>query len=258
MAAACARLSYHEYALNAAGTTVSGLRADEAYVSGWPGWGLAFGRGTGWLLDTAVAGYALGTDGLRARFRPWMERIADVVAAGQSTCTGILQAQGVQKLAGGRYRVMQSFETSIVNNALYGLRTSVFQGVDDLRDRKLEHLLSRSLQAQISPLVWRTDFGGPVDWMAVGPRDFSDPPFCGPVPRPEAQSYGADHTYCWADFAYGLELTGDVAFLRRAAELAGQGDLLQYLQSTGTHGLATRAPLLALLQELQADARGGD
>ena len=252
MAGANARLSFHEYHTSANGNSASGLRGSMTYTAAFPGWGFHFGRASGWLLDTAVAAYALGHDELRSRFLPWFEKVSDVVADGQSTCTGIIQATGTNKIAGGRYRIMQSFEASIIEHMLVGMRSTVFKGIDGPRYASLGRVLERSLYAQMSPLVWRNQYGGgPVDWMAVGPRNPNRPPFCGPPPRPEAQSGGSDGIFVWSDFAYGYTLTRDPVFLRRATELINHPDVIGFLLQAGRQGLASRAPMLALLQELQ-------
>jgi hypothetical protein len=252
MAAACYRLSFNEYATSWNGYTPGwGLKSLMDWVVVHPGWGLPFGRGNAWPLDTVIAAYALGDDELRSSYKPWCDMVVDTLEVGQSSCTGILQASSSSKY--GYLRIMQSFEASIVNNFLQSLRTTVFEGRDARRTEVVRTVLERSTRAQISPVVWRDEYNGPVNWMAVGLPDTSIPPFCEPPEDPEQQSQGSDGAYHWSDLALGYEVTQDAAFLDRARQAAGTDDLLGYLQATDSVQLSSKAPLLALIQELSAE-----
>jgi hypothetical protein len=251
MASENVRLSYHEYWNNPNGYVQgSGLRAELDYVENFPGWGFSFGRSNGWELDAALAAYALGNEERRERFYPWFQKIADLTEDGQSRCTGVLQATPSNKVADSHYRVVQSFEESITKNMLWGMRSTVFLGCDDAHAKVLEDVIAKSVYGECSPIVWRTEYGGPVDWVAVGPWDAALPPFCDEPLRADAQSYGSDHTMCWSDFAYGYELTRDPIFLERAKEVAGGEELYSYLMGSGLYNLNSRVAILALVQDL--------
>ncbi len=252
MASENMRLSYHEYWNNPNGYVQgSGLLAEMNYVNTFPGWGFSFGRADGWGLDAALAGYALGNNERRERFYPWFQIIAELARDGQSTCTGILQATPSSKVADSQYRVVQSFEESITKNMLWSMRSTVFLGRDPVHAEMLEDVIAAAVYGECSSVVWREEFGGPVDWVAVGPWNAALPPYCDTPLRPDAQSYGADHTMCWSDFAYGYELTQDPLFLSRAQEVAGGANLYSYLMGSGLYNINSRVAILALIQDLQ-------
>ncbi len=251
MAGENARLSYHEYPSNPNGYVQgSGLLSALNYVEQYPGWGFGFGRGSGWCLDIALAAYTLGDDEVRERFYPWFEKVADLVSAGQSDCTGILQSTPTSKVADGQYRVMQSIEEWITNNMLWGMRSSVFLGVDLVREAELGDVIVESVRGQCGPSVWREEYGGPVSWVALGPYDMGLPPFCGEPLRNDAQADSADHSLCWSGFAYAYELTGDPFFLRRAKDATGEPNLQQFMFHSGLFNLGSRIALYALVQDL--------
>lgn len=247
------RLSYHEHYNSPNGHAQgSSLRSALDYVGEHPGWGVGFGRGEGWGLDTAVAAYAVGDDDLRERYYDWFTKIADLVEQGQSTCTGVIMAQPQLGKAGGQYRVMQSFETAITQNALWAMNQTAFRGRSAQRANRLDDVLERSMYAQISPLVWRDGSHGPANWIAMGAFNKQEPPFCGPPP-PDGDTEGSDHYQLWSSFAYAFELTGDPQFLDRAAEAAGTTNLYNWLHQGDLDNLANKAALLALVQELAGE-----
>ena len=88
-------LSYHSN-VNGAGGYVqpTGLRWDQDHVRNYPGTGFTFGRGEAWGLDCAVAAYATSSESWRARNRPWLDEVAQVLADGQSTCSGLHPGHG--------------------------------------------------------------------------------------------------------------------------------------------------------------------
>jgi hypothetical protein len=251
MASACFHLGFHQYWTNWYGNKKPwGLSASMQYVDAHPGWGVAFGRGQGWGVDAAVAAYAFGDDEHRELYDPWFRVVADTLEAGQSDCTGIIQATPSSKY---HYRTMQSFEVSIVENALWSMRTSVFEVREPARDEQLRRILEESIRAQISPLVWRDEWNGPVHWMATGSPDVEEPPYCAIPTEEDAQAYGADHVYCWADFAYAFALTEDPIFLEKAKQVGGTGDLYGLLHDSGLDNLGAKAPMLSLVQTLNGE-----
>jgi len=251
MAAELFRLSYHEYYNSPGGYLQgSGMLAGLLYVGSYPGWGLPTGRGNAWGMDAALAAYALGADELRTRYFPWFQSMAQLVTAGQSTCTGVIMSSPSNRTAEGQFRIMQSFSTAFLENAYYGMRTTVFEGTDPGSKGDLEDVLRASTYANVSPLLWRHAPAGPVNWLAMGPYALQRPPYCGPPP-PGGEDVGVDGTHTWASLAYGFKLTRDGVFLERAAEMAG-GDLYDSLHSTW-HNLNNRAAVLALVQELNGE-----
>jgi hypothetical protein len=94
MAAEVFRMSYCEVANNSSGGTIpSTLLADLNSVSNRPSRGFAFGRGESWGMVSAISAFAISDDTFRNRYRPWFGTITDLVAAGQSNCSGFIQAQ---------------------------------------------------------------------------------------------------------------------------------------------------------------------
>jgi hypothetical protein len=158
MAASCFHLGFHQYWVNWFGhVTQSALVSSISYVDDHPGWGVGFGRGQGWGTDAAVAAYAFADDHQREMYYPWFEAIVDMLEKAQADCSGIIQATPSFKYV---YRVMQSFEVSIIENMLYGLRTTVFEGRDAARAEQVAQILEKSFQAQ-SVIVWRDSTRAP-------------------------------------------------------------------------------------------------
>jgi len=250
MAAAAYRLGFHEH-YNSPGRYIqgSGLLSAMTYVEHNPGWGLPMGRANGWGLDAALAVYAMGDDEVRRRYYPWFELVVETIANGQSTCTGIIQASPISKLAGGQFRLMQIFETGILENAFLGMLTTAFLGADDERAAQLEDILERSISASVSDLIWRPSHHGPANWTAVGPFDVFEPPYCGPPPAGGTDG-GADGYYYWGSLAHAYRFRRDPLFLERLAEWLGGGDLLAEVYADGMVNLPNRAAVLALVQEL--------
>lgn len=250
MAAELFRLSFHEHRnSNYNHVQGSGLLSKIQRVSQFPGQGLEFGRGESWGMDAALAAYATGNDIFRGRYYPWFKKIADVLRDGQAECTGCIMAAYKDSLLGGQYRVRQSYETAISDNAIRGLTKTVFEGKNPNRTQDLENALTKSVYASISPTFWDSGASAPYQYVAVGPADASQPLFCEDVPADGRSTYVDRYQY-WSSFAYAYELTGDEIFLTRAAQMQGGSDLLQEALDEGTGNLGNRAALLALLQTL--------
>jgi len=246
------RMSYHEYPVSPYGATiVSGYLHDKLFVEGSPGIGFHFGRSESWGIDGALAAYSTGDDAYRALRRPWFEQIADTVAAGQSTCNGLVQAHVNNKWVGGLYRARQSIEQAITEHMLYGMIESVFRDTDPGRAAALDFALAQSTLAMIGPMCWSTGANGgvgPHSAIAVGPLNLSQPPFCGSLPS-GGYGNGIDKYQIWSSFAYGLEKTGNSQFLGSAAQLAGgAGTLWERMVAMGMNNLENRMALLADLQ----------
>ena len=248
------RMSYTFLPNSSTGSAiVSGALNDLNSVNANPGEGFAFGRGEGWGLDCMNAVYSLEDDAWRQASQPWFTQITDMVSAGQSSCNGFIQSIISSKILAGTYRVRQSIEQSICENALRGTLESVFRGVDPARQSELEYTLERSLYAMIGPMAWSTTFKGPHSYLAVGPKGIAaTSPFCGSVPG-DGFGNGPDKFQIWSSFAYGYELTGDTTFIQRAKEAMGIGGgamkLTQKFVKEGFSNLENRAALISLAQE---------
>lgn len=243
------RLGYSELEQDVYHATIpSGLRASQNYVATNPGNGIAFGRREGWGLDAVCAAYSTQDAAYRARTRPWLESIVDVLAEGQSTCTGTIQASNLINVFNGQYRCRQSIEAAITEHMLVGLRESVFGRALNTWSGRLNAVIANSTHAMISPLFWSNPGHAPWALVAVGPGNANLPLYCSFIPTDG--NYGnADGYQCWSSFAYGYEVTGDPAFLARAQEMLGQS-LLPGLQTNALDNLQNRAALLDLAQRI--------
>lgn len=247
------RLSYNDLPNSQWGYhIVTGLGADEEYVTQYPGMGLVFGRLESWGLDAVISTYALADPNWRARVKPWFDRITRVLERGQSQCSGIIQAYVYEQLFNGQYRSRQSIEQAITENMLVSLRESVYLNADPVLAHKVDVMLSKSLYAMVSPPCWNNAAHAPWTKLALGDADYTHPPFCGATPS-NGFADGGDSYQTWCSFAWGYDLTGDPIFLLRAAEMAGASTpaaLRAALHAAGTDNLGNRAALIALLQEL--------
>lgn len=247
MQAELARLSYHDlYTSPGGGATISGLLADIQFVNANPSKGFAFGRGEGWAMDVMTAAYALGTPTWRNQALPWFEIVVDTVLRGQSRCNGFIQAIVSSKMF-ANYRARQSIEAAIVENALWGVKESVFRGVDKGQRRKIETIVAASVRAMIQFPSWDSNLDGPVSILAVGPLNLSIKPFCGTLPSGGALA-GIDKFQVWSSYAYGYELTGNKLYLQRAMEMNKASNLRTSLENANYGNLENRAALLSLTE----------
>lgn len=242
------RLSHHEYPNSSGnGASGSGLFNHEQFVAQYPNHGLGFGRGEAWGLDAMCAAFGLGSTDYRNKTRYWFARVADTIANGQASCSGFIQAQVVAGWLNGQWRTRSGPEHAIVENALWGLKESVFDGVDGARMAQTESVLADAVYAMIGPMSWSTQSEGPYFAVAVSDTDLSIPPYCGSVPEGGA-GMGIDPYLSWSSLAYGYQITGDQEFLDKGSLMGNNGDLLVYLQGQGTSNLVNQSALLALLQ----------
>lgn len=244
-------LSFHAHFNDASGGVhTSGLRAMKNLVASRPGVGSPFGRGEAWGLDCAVAAFAAATPAWRASKRAWFADTIAMLAQGQGECTGFLQSFVSSKAVGGKYRARQQIEQSITENALMGLRETVFRGQDATRSELTRQVLVGSLYAFISPMAFKEN-AGPWRYTGIGPLDVTQPIWCSGEDMPaNAVTTGDYETYQdWSSFAYGYEITGDPVFLEKALEqVSFASDLYTYLRDRGIDNLENRAALIALLQ----------
>jgi hypothetical protein len=244
-------LSYHEHCNDVnGGFFTGGLRSQRALIATHPGKGGPFGRGEAWGLDCAVAAYCLAKPAWRDRKRPWFDLQSELLLDQQGSCTGFLQAMVSTKAVAGKYRARQQIEQSITENALQGLRESVYKGLDPGRSEMVRHVLVESLYAFLGPMAWNPG-AGPWRYTGIGPKAISEPIWCSSGQMPsDAVTTGDHETFQdWSSFAYGFELTGDPIFLDKALEqLQPSTDLWVRLRNEGTNNVENRAPLVALMQ----------
>lgn len=246
--AALFRLSYNDLPNSDYGHFIStGMGSDQNYVRDHPGIGFTFGRLESWGTDAVCAAYSCAAPEWRNRVRPWFNKLVDLVALGQSQCSGIVEAMIYEQMFQGHYRTRQSIEQAIIENMLVSVRESVMRGVDPARTAKLDDVLRRSCGAMVVAPSWSETLHAPWTHLAVGDDDFTHPPFCGNTPGDGVEG-GGDAYQCWSSFAYAFELTGDLIYLQRATEMAGGTDLLTEMKAVGLDNLGNRAALLALLQ----------
>jgi hypothetical protein len=233
---------------NHAGNGITGadLYGMKAAAQANPNHGIAWGRGESWGLDAVLAAYSLNDEAYRSQVRPWIDACADVVALGQASCSGFIQSKKNSKWLGGLWRTRSSPEQAITENALWGLKETVYRGEDIARFQQTEHVLAESTKAMIGPMAW-SGFNAPWYLLATGDLDPSVPPYCGSVPSGGAGN-GPDNFQTWCSMAYGYELTGDPDFLQKAAQMHGTSDLLQAMKNAGMDNMVNKAALMAVLQ----------
>lgn len=242
------RLSFHPYANTAYGHVQgSGLLARELHVQEFPGQGLDFQRGEGWGVDVTVAAYALSDGRVRDRYYPWFQRVARVVAEGQSTCSGNLMASPIGKLLDGKANIRLVPHSAFAENSIQGMRRHVFEGRDRGQFDRLGDVILGSATAQISGGFWNEAWGAPYYYVGTG-LSGQKGEFCFDIPNWAKSSYGDGMNY-YSSLAYAYELSGDEEFLFRAAQMLGGGDLETQLLQDGTNNLCNQAVLLATVQE---------
>ena len=231
------------------GVIVTGMYFDRRYADQHPGWGLSYGRAEGWGLDTMCAAYSLGDPQWRAEVRPWFDLVIDLLRDGQTDCTGIIQATPLTNVFNAQYRCRQSIEAGISENAIVGMRESVFRGDSPSKVSETNNVLERAFYAMISNYVWDPVGHGPWALFGVGGSNTDLPPFCNWIP-PDGTYGFPDHALIWCSLAYGYEVTHDGHFLNKAAEAMNAGNLTAACYAMGATEIQNRAALLALVQEL--------
>jgi len=228
----------------------TGMLADRQFVDGHPGVGFPFGRGEGWGMDTMTAAYMLGSPAFRTGKISWFQDITDLIVDGQASCSGFIQATVYGKLLGGQFRVRQVIESSIIQNAMLGVLNNVLLGKDPVRRMLMEDALRKSLEAMLRPEAWDPSQSAPFSQLAVAPLDEALPPYCGPPPAGGQSTY-TDAYQQWSSLAYGLELTGNPAFLQHAEKMLGQ-PLTTMVFDPSLSNIGNRAALNALIEFLLA------
>jgi hypothetical protein len=143
-------------------------------------------------------------------------------------------------------------EHTIVEHSLWGLRASVFRGVDAGRDAQTRHVIANAARTVIGPIGWSDELEGPWFIAATGQLDPSLPAFCG-QPPPEGVGFGIDTFFSWASFGYAWESDADGELLDKAAAMADSPDalsgLVQFVKQ-GKANVETTAAALAAFQQL--------
>lgn len=229
----------------------TGLLYDTTYTQEHPGWGVKFGRAEGWGLDTMTAYYSVASPAWRDAHRAWFGHVIDMLQAGQSACTGTITTSSMGHMFGGQYRNRQSIEACIVENAMWGMARTVYQGYDESRRLQTDTVLRDAIYSMISYPVWNADWSGPSAMLAMGPYDANQPPFCNAI-MPDGQATGPDRFQVWSNYAYGFWLSNDHEFLNKGADMAfdwrGNPDLLSMVEGEGLNNLNNMVALLSLLQ----------
>ena len=229
----------------------TGLLQDLLDVEASPGVGFNFGRGEGWGIDAVVSAYGLSNDmAWRAEKRDWFEDIAETVSAGQASCSGIIQSVYSSKWLGGNYRIRQSIEGAIVENALRGMRERVFEGVSPLHTAMTDDVLHDSYYGMISTFAWDPAENGPWSHLAVAPAATPLVPFCLPGDLPGDGTTGYTDGYqIWSSLAYAYEMTGNPLFVTGLQRLTGTSDVKGGMQASGDDNISNRAGALAMAQQ---------
>lgn len=253
MMAEAFHLSFHPFANNEFGSIQgSGLRSLMNQVENDPGVGLPFGRGEGWGTDCANAAYRTASPAWRKDKKRWLEQIAETVATGQASCTGLFQSVVNNKGLDGKYRVRQHIEHVIAENALRGLSQSVFRGSDPALNALTKNTLLLSNYGGISEMAWESGEEAPWRWTAVAPLGSPIQPWCHPSQLPSDWYEGGGEKYLvYQSLAHGYYTTGNQVFLDRALQVTGGTDLLLQLEKKGLDNIQNRGALLAVVQLLE-------
>ena len=254
MQAEAFRLSYNNYDNTRFGHVIgTGLQYDTTFASDNPGKGLGFGRGEGWGTEAMSAVYAFAPLEWRERMRPWFAQIVDTVVMGQSPCTGIIHSQVQSQGFNGNYRGKQNTEQVIVENALIGMRETVFNDVDPTKVDQINAVLVDSFRGGIVYPSWSNTLHGPWGRLAVGPTDVSSPLFCSDLPS-DGQAPWRDNHQSWSSLAHGYKMTGQPIYLQRAEEMAGSGpgpaNLLDRLLTADEINWNNQAILISMLERM--------
>ncbi len=247
MQAEAVRLTYSDFPNSPNGDAIAiGMVHVRNDVDAYPGRGARIHRGTGWEIDTVVVAHALSDPDRREALEGWCDTLLDLVEKGQDRCTGVLGTNPNIDLFGGLHRVRQSISEAILENALWGMRQSVYGAHRPAQTARLGTILAASSRAMVSDLFWDPVQQRVHFYAATGPFSFAEPSYCEDVP-PNTR-LGHDNYQGWGTLAYGFRLTGDPVFLVRALAMAG-GEI-ENVPNFGAGYLQNAAPVIALFQEL--------
>ena len=247
-----ARGSYSLYPQDENGAAIAtGQRRDRDHIDEYPNTGYDTNRAEGWIVDAAAAYYRLAEPAWRDEARYWFEDLLVTMERGQSSCTGALMSKPNWTYFGGQYRIIQSISECILQNGIYGMRASVYEGRDAAITGRIDDVLRSSCETMASSLTWNPVDQCPYMSVAVGPHDLTLPGYCGNTP-PDG-TFGKDAYQSWNMLTIGYRLTGGQNFLNRAAMMAGGTLNEASVISDATLGtIENRAGILGLMQQLQA------
>lgn len=250
------RLSYNKYDNTRFGHVIgTGLQYDQTYVQDYPGVGMGYGRGEGWGTDSMTAAYAFATEEWRERMLPWFTDIVEMVAQGQAPCTGIIHAQVQSQGFNGMYRGKQNTEQVIVENALIGMRETIFKGVDPELTDTINDVLLASFRGGVLTPAWSTTLNGPWGRLAVSGPEPTDPLFCAQLPS-DGQAPWRDNNQSWSSLAFGYKMTGLPIYLERAEQMASSGpglaNLLDQMLTADELNWENQAVLIAMIERMLA------
>jgi len=243
-----ARATYSVLPQESNGSCIStGALWDKNFVDDHPGEGFNLNRAEGWIFDVAASYYALADDSWRQTARYWYDDALDLLETGQSDCGGTIMVKPNTAHFSGQYRLVQSISECILQNGLWGIRTSVYSGQDDDRADRIDAMLRQSTAAMISPIVWSESHNSPHFYTALGPYDPELPAFCGYLPP--GGNEGDDGWQTWNIYVFGYLITGEQQYLTKAALQAGGTLSIHSVTSNGAAGkLETRAGMMSLIQ----------
>ncbi len=248
MQAELARASYSVLPQTAGDVGISpGLFVDKQYAEQYPHQGLWLDREQGWMVNTVAAAYSMAHPVWRSQVRPWFDDVVDLMQLGQTNCIGSIMSYPSDNHLNGQYRLLQSISECIIQNALWGVRTTVYDNAAPVRAAQVDQILIKSTYAMISDLVWEPGAPNPHFYTALGPWDTTTPSFCNYVPADGYASY--DGYQIWNMMVFGYKLTGDARFLNRATDASGGVLTPQSMGMDLYHGdLETRAGMIGFLQ----------
>ena len=228
-------------------TITTGLLHDQRYVEKHPNDGFVIDRGEGWILDTVASAYALAQPRWRRNAHAWFGDIVDVISAGQSDCSGTIMSKPNLNHFRGQYRILQSISECILQNGLWGVWTTAYEGTSGAGATKVKSVLEKSTYAMISDEVWDLESNSPHFYTALGPYDQNEPSFCGWVP--DGGHEGEDGYQTWNLYVFGYLLTKDPRFVWRASQMAGGTLTPEHIGMDNHPGeLETRAGMIGFLQ----------
>ena len=252
MQAEAFRLSYNTYDNTRFGHVIgTGLKYDRQFVEDFPEVGLGYGRGEGWGTESMTAVYAFASDEWRARMLPWFTQIVAMVKDGQAPCTGIIHSQVQSQGFNGQYRGKQHTEQVIVENALIGMRETIFKDLDPDLVQTIDDILLSSFRGGTRGASWSTTLNGPFGRLAVGETDPAAGIFCDQLPS-DGQAPWRDNSQSWSSLAFGYAMTGQGFYLDRAEQMAGSGagpaNLLDQLLTADQLNWENQAVLISMLE----------
>jgi hypothetical protein len=227
----------------------TGMLWDRIFVDEHMNEGFNLNRAEGWMFDTAASYYSLADPAWRDQARYWFDDIVDLLEDGRSSCSGTIMVKPNTAHFGGQYRLVQSISECILQNGLWGVRKSVYDGANSAQVTRINNILKSSTAAMISDQVWSYADNSPHFYTALGPYDVEQPAFCGYVPP--GGNEGDDGWQTWNIYVFGYLITGQNQYLNKATLQAGGTLTPTTVLSNGATGkLETRAGLISMLQNM--------